>query len=83
MKLSNLLKIRTRKDFNHEVYAQILNFKNYHFLQAGISWSDDAGWPFVMVTAGSGRLFSVILMVGKLGIDFDLLSPSWYDNEDE
>lgn len=83
MKLSNLLKIRTRKDFNHEVYAQILNFKNYHFLQAGISWSDDAGWPFVMVTAGSGRLFSVILMVGKLGIDLDLLSPSWYDNEGE
>ena len=83
MKLSNLLKIRTRKDFNHEVYAQVLNFKNYHLLQTGISWSDDAGWPFVMVTMGSGRLFSVIFMLGKLGIDFDLISPSWYDNENE
>ena len=82
MKLSNLIKIRTRQDFNREVYAQVGNFKEYHLLQVGISWSDYAGWPFLMVTAGSGRLFSVILMVGKLGIDLDLISPSWYDSDD-
>lgn len=82
MKLSNLVKINTRSDFNQEVYAQIGNFKGYSLAQLSLSYADYASWPFIMVSAGSGRLLSILFMLGKIGVDFDLVSPRWYDRED-
>lgn len=81
MKFFNLLTIKTREDFNREIYAQVLTVKEYHLLQASVSWSDWSGLPFLMVTIGSGRVLSITFVLGKFGLDLDLLAPTWYDNE--
>jgi hypothetical protein len=72
------------EDFGKEYYLNILNYKNrrecFSVMQLSLEVSSMAKWkdpPYLLITMGHGKLFSFLLILGKLGFSFELVSRTW------
>ena len=72
-----LIKLKHRKDFGHEWYAQFLNIRGKSLLQLSVSWDEYPSWPYIQMISGQGKLFSFLISVHKFGFDFNLLGHTW------
>jgi len=71
------------QDFGHEYYVAVLKGKNRSILQMSLNWNDYAGWPYIQVSSGGGRLLSVLFWVYKFGFDFDVAGYNWPSKYDD
>ena len=78
-----LLDCKYIQDFGHEYYFSILKGKNRSFIQFSVSWNDYAGWPYIQVSSGTGRLFSFLFWTYRLGIDIDIIGYNWPSKYDD
>lgn len=77
-----LFKFGTRNDYGREYYLSILSTKNYAFLQVEFDIGVYSKWtelPYLNITMGQGRLFSVLLTASKFGFSMDFLGRNWRD----
>jgi hypothetical protein len=73
----NLFKFKHREDFGHEWYVQILTVKRRSLLQVSVSWNDQASWPYLQITSGSGTALGILFWGYKFGFDIDFISRTW------
>jgi hypothetical protein len=78
-----LLDYKYLQDFGHEYYFSILKGKHRSFIQFSLGWNDYAGWPYIQVSSGTGRLFSLVFWVYRLGIDIDIIGYNWPSKYDD
>ena len=64
-----LLDFKYIQDFGHEYYFCFLKGKNQSFLQVSLIWNDYAGWLYIQVSSGCGRLLSFLIWVSNSGLD--------------
>ena len=84
MKFFQVAKFSHREDYGHDYYAQFLTIKNWSLLQVSVSWNDHPGWPYIQVTSGQARVFSLLFWAYKFGLDIDILSRTWrWDYRDD
>lgn len=72
-----LFKFEHREDFGHEWYFKFFYTKNWGLLQLSIDWSEYGGLPYIQVTSGMGKLFGILLCMGKFGFCVEVLARSW------
>ena len=78
-----LLDYKYIQDFGHEYYFSILKGKYRSFIQFSVSWNDYAGWPYIQVSSGTGRLFSLLFWIYRLGVDIDIIGYNWPSKYDD
>ncbi len=71
------------QDFGQEYYFSILKGKNRSFIQFSVGWNDYVGWPYLQVSSGCGRLFSLLFWIYRLGIDIDIIGYNWPSKYDD
>lgn len=77
-----LIDFKYRNDYGHDLYLYLFKTKRYSLFQLCLSWSEYAGWPFLQVHFGNGRLIGSLFWVYKFGWDFDIIGRTWYwENE--
>jgi hypothetical protein len=78
-----LINFRTRDDYGKEYYLSLLSTKHYAFLQLEFDIGDYSRWnelPYLNITMGHGRLFSVLFTISKFGFSMDFLGRNWRDS---
>lgn len=81
----NLIHLKYREDFGHDVYLQLFNtgkhfprlLRKRSLFQFSLSWNDYPSWPYVQITFGNSGIFSFMFWVYKFGFDFDFCSYTW------
>ena len=73
----NLIQFKHRYDFGHEYYVQIINIRRRSLLQVSVSWNDQASWPYLQITSGSGTALGILFWAYKFGFDIDFISRTW------
>jgi len=73
----NLIQLKHRYDFGHEVYVQIVNLGPRSLLQFSVSWCEYPSWPYIQISSGNGCGLSVLFWAYKFGFDIDVLSRTW------
>jgi hypothetical protein len=79
MKLINL---GVRDDYGKEYYIALLITRRYSLLQAAFDIGEYDKWidfPYLQISMGYGRLFSLLFSIGKLGFTFDICGRNWRD----
>ena len=72
-----------RKDYGKEYYFSLLSTRQYALLQIEFDIGEYPKWtelPYLNITMGHGRLFSVLLTASKFGFSFDILGRNWRDS---
>ena len=75
-----LIQFGIREDYGKEYYMTIFTTKKYSLFQVSFdvgeygSWVD---WPYLQISMGYGKLFSLLLTIGKLGFIFDIAGCNW------
>ena len=77
----NLIKLKHREDFGHELYVQVFSAKGWSLLQASVSWNDYPGWPFIQIKSGTGTTLSIVFWAYKFGFDIGILERTWRWND--
>jgi hypothetical protein len=72
-----LFQFNKRYDFGHEIYFSFLTLREYSLLQVSFDYNDIGGWPYLQISSGYGRTFSLLLTLWRLGFCLDLLARSW------
>jgi len=72
-----LFQFSRRYDFGYEVYFSFLTLGKYSLLQVSFDYNNDGGWPYIQITSGYGRIFSLLLTLWRFGFCLDLLARSW------
>lgn len=72
-----LISLKHRVDWGQEWYVQVLHTKRWALLQASVSWSEDAGWPYIQIKSGSGTLLSILFWAYKFGFDIGFCERTW------
>lgn len=70
------------EDFGHELYFSVLRGKHRSLIQISLSWTDFPSWPYIQVSSGSGRLFSILFWIYKFGFDIDIIAYNWIGKYD-
>ena len=77
-----LLNFGIRRDYGTEVYFTLLTTKRYSLLQVAFDIGEYGKWfefPYLQVSFGNGRLFSLLFTISKIGISIDLFGRNWRD----
>ena len=83
MKLSQIIQYGSNDNFGKEYYLKILNTISHSFFQISIDICDNEKWitfPYLQISMGHNNLFSLLFIFGKIGISFDLLGLTWYND---
>ena len=78
-----LIKFGTKEDYGKEYYLSILTTKRYSLLQVEFDIGEYSKWtelPYLNITMGQGRFFSVLFTVSKFGMCVEFLSRNWRDS---
>jgi hypothetical protein len=78
-----LIKFGVRDDYGKEYYLFLFSTKRYSLLQAEFDIGVYSKWtelPYLNITMGQGRLFSVLLTASKFGFSMDFLGRNWRDS---
>ena len=78
-----LINFGTREDYGREYYLQLLSTKRYSLLQVEFDIGEYSRWtelPYLNITMGHGRLFSVLFTVSKFGFSVDFFGRNWRDS---
>ena len=82
MKIFQVAKFYTREDYGKE-YCLTLFFNEHHaLLQVAFDIGEYGKWfefPYLQVSFGNGRLFSLLFTISKIGISIDLFGRNWRD----
>lgn len=73
-----LFDFRHRLDWGHDFNFGFLKTRRYSLLQISISWSEYAGWPYLQLQFGNGKLFGILFWAYKFGFDLDFIGNTWY-----
>jgi hypothetical protein len=79
-----LFQFNKRYDFGHEFYLSFLTVKDYSLLQVSIDYSEYAGYPYLQITSGNGKIFGFLLTVWHFGFCLEFLARNWtwcYDKD--
>ena len=71
-----------RNDYGTEVYFTLFTTKHYSLLQVAFDIGEYSRWyefPYMQVSFGNGRLFSLLFTISKIGISIDLFGRNWRD----
>lgn len=74
------IKISIHKDFGNELRLVLFSTEKRSFLQLSFDFCQCSEWielPYLQISMGCGRLFSFLLVMGKLSFSFDLLALNW------
>lgn len=72
-----------RDDYGKEYYFQFLSTRRYSLLQVEFDVGDYSRWtelPYLNITMGHGRLFSVLFTISKFGFSIDIFGRNWRDS---
>lgn len=76
----NLIQFNKREDYGREYNVTVLTVKEYALLQISIGIDSSNKWfvwPYMSITTGYNKLFSFYCCLGRVYLDFDLLSRNW------
>lgn len=79
-----LFQLNSREDFGREYYFSFLTIKDYSLFQLSVDYNDYSSYPFIQITSGMGKLFSILASVWRFGFCLELLARNWnwcYDPE--
>ena len=77
-----LIRFGVVKDFGKEYYLTLFSTKNYSFLQMSFDVAELSKWnepPYIQISSGYGKLFSLLFTVSKFGFCVDLFGSNWRD----
>lgn len=77
-----LIKFGLREDYGKEYYLFLLSTNRYSLLQAEFDIGVYSKWtelPYLNITMGQGRLFSLLFTFSKFGFSMDLFGRNWWD----
>ena len=71
-----------RNDYGTECYFTLLTTKHYSLLQVAFDIGELSKWnepPYIQISSGYGKLFSLVFSISKFGFCFDLFGRNWRD----
>ena len=71
-----------RNDYGTEWYFTLLTTKHYSLLQVAVDVGELSKWnepPYIQISSGYGKLFSLVFSISKFGFCFDLFGRNWRD----
>ena len=71
-----------RNDYGTEVYFTLCTGKRYSLLQVAFDIGELSKWnepPYIQISSGYGKLFSLVFSISKFGFCFDLFGRNWRD----
>jgi len=71
-----------RDDYGKEYYMTLLTGRRYSLLQVAFDIGEYGKWfefPYLQISMGYGRLFSLLFTISKIGISIDLFGRNWRD----
>ena len=77
-----LVQFGVRNDYGAEYYMTLLATKHYSLLQFAIDYGEYGKWiefPYLQISMGYGRLFSLLFSIGRVGFTFDIAGRNWRD----
>ena len=72
-----LFEYTTRDDWGRDYYFSFLKGRHYTALQVSFSFCETAGFPYLQVQMGLGKLIGVFAYAWRLGFDIDLFGRTW------
>ena len=72
-----LIKFSHNQEWGHDWYLQVLFTKQWALFQGCVSWCEYAGWPYLEIRSGMGRLISMMLTVHKFSLSISLFERTW------
>ena len=74
-----LLEIKDdEKEGYYELSASVLKFKKYSFLQVWVDYTEnDPSYPYLQLSMGYGRLLSILIVLWKVSLSWDLCGRNW------
>jgi hypothetical protein len=82
MKMFQVAKFYVRRDYGREYCLTLFFTERYSLLQVSfdvVQYGSRIEWPYLQICAGSGKLFSFLFSLGKLGFTFDFAGRNWRD----
>ena len=77
MKRFKFLEFKHKEDWGSDVYLTFLKGRHFSFLQLSLGWTDYPAYPYLQVSSGCGRLFSLIFWCYKFALDFEIIGRTW------
>jgi len=80
MKIFQVAKFYVRKDYGREYNLTLFFTERYSLLQVSFDVGEYSKWyepPYLQISSGNGRLFSLLFTISKFGICVDLFGRNW------
>ena len=77
-----LIQFGVREDYGKEWYLALFLTERYSLLQVAIDIGELSKWnepPYIQISSGYGKLFSLVFSISKFGFCFDLFGRNWRD----
>lgn len=77
-----LIQFGVRNDYGKEWYLALFLTERYSLLQVAIDYGEYGKWiepPYIQISSGYGRLFSLLFTVSKFGFAADFCTRNWRD----
>lgn len=88
MKKMKLIQLQHKEDFGHEYILKLLTIRHWNLLQVSVSWNDYPASPYIQMSLGNHRLFSLLTWAYKFAFEIELCGTNWdyystYDKDDQ
>ena len=80
MKIFQVAKFYVRRDYGREYCLTLFFTERYSLLQVSLDVGEYSKWyepPYLQISSGNGRLFSLLFTISKFGICVDFAGRNW------